>query len=90
MEPMEIAKALETEFGGDVIAVQEFRDQVTVTVSRESIVPICRWLRDDPGTAMNFLSDLCVPVMESGKTMQKFNIRVICQTYNIHIDLIRF
>ena len=39
MEPMEIATALEAEFGGDVIEVQEFRDQVTVTVSRDGLDP---------------------------------------------------
>jgi NADH-quinone oxidoreductase subunit C len=59
MEPMEVAKALETEFPGDVVEVREFRDQVTVTVNRERIVAICRWLHDDPSTAMDFLSDLC-------------------------------
>jgi NADH-quinone oxidoreductase subunit C len=59
MEPMEIARALESQFGPDVVEVASFRDQVTVTVTREKIDAICRWLRDGPGIEMNFLSDLC-------------------------------
>ena len=59
MEPMEITHALESEFTSDVVEVKTFRDQVTVTVNREKIGPICRWLRDDPRIEMDFLSDLC-------------------------------
>jgi NADH-quinone oxidoreductase subunit C len=59
MEPMEIARALESEFGPDVVEVSSFRDQVTVTVNREKIGAICRWLHDEPTIEMNFLSDLC-------------------------------
>jgi NADH-quinone oxidoreductase subunit C len=59
MEPMEIAHALETEFATDVVEVKSFRDQVTVTVSRDKIGPVCRWLRDDARIEMDFLSDVC-------------------------------
>jgi len=59
MEPMEIAHALEAEFTADVVEVTTFRDQVGVTVNREKIGPVCRWLRDDPRIEMDFLSDLC-------------------------------
>jgi NADH-quinone oxidoreductase subunit C len=59
MEPMEIAHALETEFANDVLEVKAFRDQVTVTVNREEIGSICRWLREDPKIEMDYLSDLC-------------------------------
>jgi NADH-quinone oxidoreductase subunit C len=59
MEPMEIARALESEFTTDVLEVESFRDQVTATVNRDKIVPICRWLRNDPGIEMDYLSDLC-------------------------------
>ena len=59
MEPMEITHALESEFTSDVVEVKTFRDQVTVTVNREKIGPICRWLRDDPRIEMDYLSDLC-------------------------------
>ena len=59
MEPMEIANALEAEFVTDVVEVRTFRDQVTVTVNRDKIGSIARWLHDDPKIEMNFLSDLC-------------------------------
>jgi NADH-quinone oxidoreductase subunit C len=59
MEPMEIAQALEAEFTTDVVEVTTFRDQVAVTVNREKIGPVCRWLRDDPRIEMDFLSDIC-------------------------------
>jgi NADH-quinone oxidoreductase subunit C len=59
MEPMEIVRALESEFEPDLIEVTGFRDQVSVTVDREKIGAICRWLRDEPGIEMNYLSDIC-------------------------------
>ena len=59
MEPMEIANALEAEFASDVVEVKAFRDQVAVTVNRDVIDGVCRWLRDQPGIEMNYLSDLC-------------------------------
>ena len=59
MEPMEIAHALKTEFATDVVEAKSFRDQVTVTVRRENIGSVCRFLRDDAGIEMDYLSDLC-------------------------------
>ena len=59
MEPMEIARALESQFPAAVVELKAFRDQVTVTVNRDSIGEVCRWLRDDPSLEMNYLSDLC-------------------------------
>jgi len=77
MEPMEIADALKSEFAGDVVEVKAFRDQVTVTVNRERVAEICRWLRDDAGTAMNFLSDLCA--VDYPKAELRFEV-----VYNLH------
>ena len=59
MEPMEITHALESEFTSDVVEVKTFRDQVTVTVNREKIGPVCRWIRDDDRIKMDYLSDVC-------------------------------
>src|SRR5688572_18258410 len=38
--------------------VGEFRDAVTVVVPRESIVPVCAFLRDDPGLRFDMLAEL--------------------------------
>jgi NADH-quinone oxidoreductase subunit C len=59
MEPMEIAAAIAAEFPGEVVEETSFRGQVAVTVLRENIVEICRFMYDDPSIAMNYLSDLC-------------------------------
>lgn len=43
-------------------AVEDIKVQngeVTVYVKRESIVPVCRFLRDEPKLLFNLLSDLC-------------------------------
>jgi len=56
---MEIAHALKTEFAPHAVEVRSFRDQVTVTVSREKIGSVCFFLRDDARIEMDFLSDLC-------------------------------
>ena len=36
----------------------EFRDMVTIVVPREHIVPVCTFLRDDPGLRFDLLSEL--------------------------------
>src|SRR3954465_11277607 len=38
--------------------VGEFRDMVTVVVPREAIVPVCTFLRDEPGLNFDMLADL--------------------------------
>ncbi|MCK5286964.1 MAG: NADH-quinone oxidoreductase subunit C [Thermodesulfovibrionia bacterium] len=59
MEPFEIAEKLKEKFFTDIIDVTEFRDQVSVSVRRERIVDICRYLFEDPDISMDYLSDLC-------------------------------
>ncbi len=46
-------------FGESVIAVSEFKDQLTVEVKRESIVEVCRLLKEDSELRFDFLSDVC-------------------------------
>jgi NADH-quinone oxidoreductase subunit C len=47
------AKFPETKF-----LVGEFRDMVTVVVPRESILPVCTYLRDDPNLRYDMLAEL--------------------------------
>jgi NADH-quinone oxidoreductase subunit C len=58
MEPIEIANRLKDKFPIEVVEVKNFRDQVFVSVKRERILDICRYLYEDPDLSMNFLSDL--------------------------------
>ncbi len=41
-----------------ILESAEFRGELTLVVKKEDIVPVCRFLRDDPELSYNFLSDL--------------------------------
>jgi NADH-quinone oxidoreductase subunit C len=49
---------LKAKFPGVKFLVGEFRDMVTVVVPRESIVPVCLFLRDDPAQKYELLSEV--------------------------------
>lgn len=57
-EPKYVTK-LKEKFPGDFVEVNEFRGEWTAVIRTESIVDLCRFLRDDPDCQFNFLSDLC-------------------------------
>jgi NADH-quinone oxidoreductase subunit C len=59
MEPLEIGENLKKTYPDEVLEIFQFRDQVSVTVNRDRILDICRYLKKDTSLAMNFLSDLC-------------------------------
>lgn len=59
MNPLEIADKLKEKFIHEVLDVTQFRDQVSVSVKRDKILEICRYLREDPDIYMDYLSDLC-------------------------------
>ena len=44
---------------GAIQKTSEFRGQVYIYVTRESIVDVARFLRDDPDLSYNFLENLC-------------------------------
>ncbi len=50
---------LKGKFGASIQEVRTFRDEVTVTVSKETLYEICRFLYTDPGLQFQFLTDLC-------------------------------
>jgi len=57
MNQESIGEKLLTTFGEETIAETIlFRDQATVTVAAEAIVPVCRFLKEDPELAFDFLS----------------------------------
>ena len=49
---------LKAQFPDTRLLVSEFRDMVTVAVPREAIVPVCTFLRDDPGLRYDMLAEL--------------------------------
>ena len=49
---------LKAQFPGTKFLVGEFRDMVTVVVPRGFIVPVCTFLRDDPGLRYDMLAEL--------------------------------
>ncbi|MBC8412715.1 MAG: NADH-quinone oxidoreductase subunit C [Nitrospira sp.] len=59
MEPIEIVARLREKFGSEILQDTQFRDQVFVSVKKDRILDICKFLHDDPDTNMDFLADLC-------------------------------
>ena len=59
MEPLEIAEKIKDKFLREILDINQFRDQVSVTIKRDKIIDICRYLYEDPDIRMDFLSDLC-------------------------------
>jgi len=59
MEPLEIVDRLKEKFFSEVVNVEQFRDQVFVSLKREKLLDICRYLHDDPDISMDYLADLC-------------------------------
>jgi NADH-quinone oxidoreductase subunit C len=58
MEPLEIVDRIKDKFFSEIVDVKEFRDQVSVSVKREKLLEICRYLHDDPDMHMDYLADL--------------------------------
>jgi NADH-quinone oxidoreductase subunit C len=59
MEPLNVAERIKEKFGEEVLGVREFRGQVSVTLKRDRIMEICRFLHDDPELSFDYLADLC-------------------------------
>ena len=54
-----------------VIATHQYRGDETLLIKREGLLEVCRFLRDDPRTAFNFLMDLtCVDYLTFGKRLE--------------------
>lgn len=79
MEPLEIAENIKEKFPLEVLDITSFRDQVSVSVKREKIIDICRYLHEDPEIRMDYLADLCgVDYPE-----REFRFEVVYNLYSI-------
>ncbi len=54
-----IEEKLRAAFGEDILAVVEFKGELTVEVKRERIADVCKLLKEDEELSFNYLSDVC-------------------------------
>lgn len=54
-----ILTKLKEKFADSILEISEFRNQLTCVVRKDKLTVICRFLRDDPELAFNFLSCIC-------------------------------
>ena len=73
MEPLNIAEKLKEVFPDEVLAVSEFRGQVSVTLRKNRIRDIARYLHDDPDLYFDYLIDVC-GVDYLGKKEKRFEV----------------
>ena len=59
MDLATIVERMKQKFPDSVSEVSTFRGETTLRVRSEDIVPLCRFLHDDPEMAFDFLIDLC-------------------------------
>ena len=52
-------KKLKENFANSILEVTEHRGQLSVTIKKEDLLSICRFLKDDPELKYDFLSDIC-------------------------------
>jgi NADH-quinone oxidoreductase subunit C len=73
VEPVQVADKIKEKFPDAVLSVSEYREQVSVSLKKESIADVCRWLHDDPDTQMDLLRDIC-GVDYMGKRDTRFEV----------------
>lgn len=87
MEPGKIAEIVREAYPSEVKETREFRGQVSVTLKKENIKDIMRYLRTSPELYFDFLRDLC-GVDYLGKKEPRFE--VVYHLYSIkHRHMIR-
>lgn len=58
LNPKDIAEKIKEQFPDQVVDISEFRDQVSVIVKKDRIIPILKYLHDDPLLSLDHLRDL--------------------------------
>ena len=65
-----VTNTLQQRFGPRVLSVHSYRGQETLIITREGVLEIARFLKDDPTMRFDFLMDLtCVDYLKFGKTL---------------------
>lgn len=73
MEPLQIAEKIKERFTDEVLDVKKFREQVSVTLKKDRILDICRFLYEGPELYFDYLVDLC-GVDYLGKKTPRFEV----------------
>ncbi len=73
MEALQIAEKIKEKFPDEVLDIREFRGQVSVTLKKERIVEIGRYVHDDPELSFDYLRDVC-GVDYMGKKEKRFEV----------------
>ena len=73
MEALQIAEKLKERFSEEVLDVKEFRGQISVTMKKEKILDIFRYLHDDPDLFFDYLVDVC-GADYLGKKVNRFEV----------------
>lgn len=81
MEPNQIVALLQERFPEDILGETAFHGQTSVTVSKDAIQVICRYLHDEPSLDFKLLRDLTA-VDYMGKQEPRFE--VIYHIYSIN------
>lgn len=59
MKPLEIVDKIKEKFPDEVLEAKEFRKQAAVTLKKDKILEICRYLHDDSALCFDYLVDVC-------------------------------
>ncbi|MBW7887727.1 MAG: NADH-quinone oxidoreductase subunit C [Bacteroidetes bacterium] len=54
-----VVEKLQAQFPKSILAVNEFRGEITVQLKKEDIVAVCTFLRDDSDCFFNYCVDVC-------------------------------
>lgn len=55
----ELTHKIKGKFPESILTATDFRDEYTLVLRPEDLLPVCRFLHDDPELAFDFLIDLC-------------------------------
>jgi NADH-quinone oxidoreductase subunit C len=73
MEALQVAEKIKERFPEELLNVKEFRGQVSVTLKKDRILDICRYLHDEPDLFFDYLVDVC-GVDYLGKKGKRFEV----------------
>ncbi len=68
--PDELTKTIQERFAQHVLGAHRYRGQETVVVAREGLLPLARFLKEDPSMGFDFLMDMtCVDYLKFGRSL---------------------
>lgn len=85
-----LVKKLKSRFDGAVGEALEFVGQLSIRIERDRIVEVCNFLRDDPETIFNYLSDLtCVhyPMRQEAPLEVVYNLYSIRRNERVRLKV---